>query len=394
MGMIRLLLALTVVVVHLGHDFGMGGRNAVQLFYMISGFLISYVLTRNETYASPRIFWLNRALRLYPVYFAVLGLALAIRVREPGFVESFLNLPSAAKALLATVNITLLGQDWVEFIGVADGQLTLIHDFGESGLTLWNFLVIQPAWSLGVELSFYAIAPFIIRKPWLLWTLLALSVIARIFAVVAGFGAHDPWSYRFFPFELALFIAGALSHQRLGGLARRLIEAHPSLRLDCAVFVVLALLGIGYSWLPSGLLTNAALFAAMLTGLPFLLEFQKRVQFDNLIGELSYPLYICHVPVIYQLEIWTAGEGRHSLAFAVAAIVGSLLIAVCLKRAIIAPVERIRRRIAAGGGQGWAGLAQPSSIHLTVRASDTADRLQYRFAPEGVSDRTMRSDME
>jgi peptidoglycan/LPS O-acetylase OafA/YrhL len=44
MGMLRTIFAISVVFVHsYGHVF-VGGRNAVQLFYIISGFLISYVL--------------------------------------------------------------------------------------------------------------------------------------------------------------------------------------------------------------------------------------------------------------------------------------------------------------------------------------------------------------
>ncbi len=348
MGTIRVLLAVSVLFVHLGHDFGVGGRNAVQLFYMISGYLISFVLTRNEAYADPRTFWLNRALRLYPAYFIVLAFALTVRIREPGFAQSFAELPAMAKALVAVVNTTLLGQDWVEFIGIRDGQFFLIRDFNEGGLALWNFLLVQPAWSLGVELTFYAMAPFIIRRRRLLWALLGLALSARLLALLTGFGARDPWTYRFFPFELALFIVGALAQQRLNGPARRLMEARPSLPLDVAAFIALASFCVCYSWLPSGFATNALLFAGMAAGLPFLFEFQNRFRFDDMVGELSYPLYICHVPVIYQLEIWSAGVGRHSYAFAIAAVVASLTVALLLKRTVIDPVESVRRRIARG----------------------------------------------
>lgn len=346
MGTIRLLLAISVVFRHLGHELGVGGQNAVQIFYMISGFLISFVLTQNKTYAVPYKFWANRALRLYPAYYAVLGFALTLRMREPGFLDSFMELPSVAKKLLVTVNLSVFGQDWIEFLAVKDGQVAFARDLGESGQALWNFLMIEPAWSLGVELSFYAIAPFIIRKQHLLWSLLAVSVTARLLAMAAGFGVHDPWTYRFFPFELAFFIAGALSHQYLSGPTRRLAEIYPSLRLDAAAWLALALFCITFSWVPSGPLTWALLFAGMLVCLPLLFEFQKRVRFDNALGELSYPLYICHVPAIYQLEAWTSSHGQQSIVFAAAAMAASLAFAIFLKRAVIDPVEVWRRRIA------------------------------------------------
>ena len=58
MGMLRTLLALSVVLDHLGGgttDWLVGGRLAVQLFYVISGFLISYVLTATDPYRSARL---------------------------------------------------------------------------------------------------------------------------------------------------------------------------------------------------------------------------------------------------------------------------------------------------------------------------------------------------
>ena len=53
MGILRTLLALSVVLDHLGGGATnqlVGGRLAVQLFYVISGFLISYVLTGTDRY--------------------------------------------------------------------------------------------------------------------------------------------------------------------------------------------------------------------------------------------------------------------------------------------------------------------------------------------------------
>ena len=52
MGSLRTFLALTVVLSHsYGHIF-VGGRLAVQLFYIISGFLISYILLEANSYKS------------------------------------------------------------------------------------------------------------------------------------------------------------------------------------------------------------------------------------------------------------------------------------------------------------------------------------------------------
>ena len=70
MGTLRTLLAISVFLVHSQpHDLLVGGQIAVQLFYMFSGFLISFILIENKSYLSVKNFYFNRFLRLYPIYF-------------------------------------------------------------------------------------------------------------------------------------------------------------------------------------------------------------------------------------------------------------------------------------------------------------------------------------
>lgn len=64
MGLLRALLALSVVFSRCGGLDLVGGRNAVQIFYMISGFLISYVVTERRMYGSTGDFYLSRYARL------------------------------------------------------------------------------------------------------------------------------------------------------------------------------------------------------------------------------------------------------------------------------------------------------------------------------------------
>src|SRR5262249_38428241 len=70
LGTFRFLLALSVALSHFGTVWGyhiMNGRMAVQCFYMISGFLISLVLSHKydpSTAEGRRLFYSNRALRI------------------------------------------------------------------------------------------------------------------------------------------------------------------------------------------------------------------------------------------------------------------------------------------------------------------------------------------
>ena len=83
MGLIRTLLAISVVLAHSSPIFGIklvGGQVAVQAFYMISGFYMTLVL--NEKYVGAnkayKLFITNRLLRLWPVYWTVLVVSIKL----------------------------------------------------------------------------------------------------------------------------------------------------------------------------------------------------------------------------------------------------------------------------------------------------------------------------
>ncbi len=73
MGLMRFLLAMAVVVTHIGPDaadFALIPANlAVEVFFAISGFYMSLILTAK--YQDRTTFYVNRFLRLYPVYLIV-----------------------------------------------------------------------------------------------------------------------------------------------------------------------------------------------------------------------------------------------------------------------------------------------------------------------------------
>ncbi|WYX21057.1 acyltransferase family protein [Achromobacter xylosoxidans] len=219
--MLRTLLALSVVLDHLGGgatDWLVGGRLAVQLFYVISGFLISYVLTATDHYrGAPGRFYANRALRLYPVYLAVAALTLLAYLAGGGeaFWRVYEDLPLSAELFLALSNLVILGQDWPMFFGIEQGGLAFTGSFAHSEVPLYQGLLVPQAWTLGVEMSFYLVAPFVLHSPRRLLVLLVASLALRAALIASGIGLGDPWTYRFFPTELALFLLGSLSHQVL-----------------------------------------------------------------------------------------------------------------------------------------------------------------------------------
>lgn len=225
MGQFRLFLAIAVLISHLGlpaPTLLVPGPVAVQIFYVVSGFYMGLVL--NERYDRPalnRVFYANRVARIDPVYLAFLALHLAVfcAVQWSGG-ESPLGpylqttVSPLEKLFLALLNLTVVGQDIPFFLSVRHGHLAYSDDpFRQNGMEVFHFMAIPMAGSLALEIYFYALAPFIVRRPVRqIAAIAALSFAARVAAAIVGATA-DPLSYRFFPFELSTFLLGVLAYK-------------------------------------------------------------------------------------------------------------------------------------------------------------------------------------
>src|SRR3979411_3013735 len=67
------------------------------------------------------------------------------------------------KNFLCFTDSTMLLQDVTMIFAVHDGVVHLSGNFWDSKILLANGLTVPPAWSLGIELSFYSIAPYVLR---------------------------------------------------------------------------------------------------------------------------------------------------------------------------------------------------------------------------------------
>jgi peptidoglycan/LPS O-acetylase OafA/YrhL len=363
MGTLRTIFALAVVFGHSwpGGMVFVGGKNAVQLFYVISGFLISYILVEKKAYPKIRDFYTNRYLRLYPIYFCVALLTLAalallhfFTTKPSAFLDVYAKAPVAADVLLMVSNAILFGQDWVMFSGVENGRLVFAKAFLSSEVVLYPGLIVPQAWTLGVELTFYLIAPFVLANRKLLYGLLALSIALRIYLLSIGLGSKDPWTYRFFPTELALFLLGALSHQVLLPFYKRVLAE----RVDSYAKVVTGLLivfSLLYAWMPGTIWRPVVLFSAFILLVPLTFLFQNQYRVDSWIGNLSYPIYIGHMLVVVICEFAFEQMGFENLyAQSITGVMFSIAFAVLLNNWIGEPFEAIRAK--------FKGAQRPSKV--------------------------------
>jgi peptidoglycan/LPS O-acetylase OafA/YrhL len=230
MGILRLILAIAVVIAHSEAICGfklVNGSVAVQAFYIISGFYMAMIL--NEKYIgtnhSYKLFITNRFLRLFPVYWVVLLCTLFIALviyfySNVGILNlyseyySFMNLGSFF--FLIFTNLCLFFQDFVMFLGLdtTTGSLFLSSNFRETNPMLYQFLFIPQAWTIGVELMFYLIAPLLVQtKTKYIAVLIGCSLLLRLILMFGLDLKHDPWTYRFFLTELVFFLAGILAYR-------------------------------------------------------------------------------------------------------------------------------------------------------------------------------------
>ena len=345
MGLIRTLLALSVVFTHAGGIDLVGGRNAVQIFYMISGFLISYVITERKSYNSVGEFYISRYTRLLPQYILIAIISLVvfyfIRPLEADlFFRAFGSLNVVPAYFLAFSNASLVGQDWLMFAEITRGGFTFSSDFHKAAFPAYFGLLTPQSWTLGVELTFYAIAPFVLPRRWLILVLLGLSLSIRIVLVQAGVGMTDPWTYRFFPAELFFFLIGSLVQQ----LGSKRYQAMFSPIYDIGVTAVLTGLVVSYALIPSHeLLKSAALMGCFAIALPALFRFQHGRKWDIVIGNLSYPIYINHILIITIMH--AAGMRPGGILFAVIAAVLSIIIALAMNSFVGGPVDNWRKHL-------------------------------------------------
>lgn len=360
MGKIRFLLAMSVVAAHGGMlwHFGLlGGKDAVQAFYIISGFYMSLIL--NEKYVgsnkSYKLFISNRYLRIAPIYWVMLIATLAVNVaafvvskgRIQGQFSSYLNAHTSLSSLayLLLTNIFIAGQDLALFLGLNPhtGNLYFLTDFFKSLPQVCTFMFLPQAWTLGLEITFYLIAPFIVRRGMgLNISLIALSLALRLIAYNYYHLQQDPWTYRFFPFELMFFLMGYLSfriYQIIKDLSRFNLAGNWA--LGALIVFTLAYSFIGDAALPYTPFSYKQIaYVLLLTaGIPFMFNAFKNNRWDNKIGELSYPIYISHILLIHLL----LSNKTHLPHPELLTIALTILVSILLVRYVSQPFEQYRQ---------------------------------------------------
>ncbi|MFO0615042.1 MAG: acyltransferase family protein [Polyangiaceae bacterium] len=364
---LRAVAVVPVVLFHLGIPGFGGGFVGVDVFFVISGFLITSLLVGAQERFSLARFYDRRIRRIFPALFTVMAAAAigVLVLSFPGDVKAMGKQILAATLFCAN----LLFYRESGYFDAAAHDKPLLH-----------------TWSLSVEEQFYLFFP-----P-LLWVLTRVvprartAIVAALFA--ASFGAAI-WLVKDHP-AAAFYLPHARAWELFAG---SLLALHPLPNLGRTAGTIASILGL------AGILASVFLFgeqtpfpgllaAPSVFGTALLLSagandeggpIQRVLATAPLvaIGKLSYSLYLWHWPVIVLLRGWLLRElGPVEWAAVIAA---SLVLSIASYRLVEQPARARRpaafRSLAAGlvvigafvGLGGW--LYKTSGL----RASKDAD---------------------
>lgn len=361
MGFLRLFLAGSVVLWHayrpsLIPPF-LDGSTAVSAFYVISGFYMQLIITEN--YSGRKGWALNfyqsRALRIYPTYLVFLiatVLFCAIADRWPWDFRPFVG-GALQQFYYVFSNIAIFGQEIGRF-GVLDkatGDLFVVANpspFAPDA-RLSSMAILQVSWSIAIELWFYLLAPlFLTRRTPSLICIVVIALALRAFLIMSGYSSSEWWN-AFLPTEVATFCIGALGYRFYATYLR--MRSLPQTKWLIAAVIAYA---ICFQWLYvlNGPWTYTGFVVLTAVVVPFAFANTRNNRFDRFVGELSYPVYLGQMLLIWLIDAVGVSRAWNGIL----ALLGVIAVAVLVTNFIEKPIANYRhRRFAAHNSSNSAG---------------------------------------
>lgn len=292
---LRAIAVLSVVIFHINPILLSGGYIGVDIFFVISGYLIMGFIWRDLKQEKFTLlnFYTKRVYRLFP--------ALFVTVLLSSIAAYFILLPSESEIYLKSMVSTLVYFSNFYFYTEAN--------YFNDAMTFYPLL---HTWSLSVEEQFYMLFPLILmviyrKKMKQVWSILVLLGLLSL--MLSQWYVNEDASFAFFssPTRFFQFI--------IGGLIAIYLQKYEAIKKGSDIGV---LLGLGIIFYTLYFYTEKTLFPGINALLPsfgagFVIYFGINARYTklflenriiNLIGNASYSIYLWHWPllVFYKLK--------------------------------------------------------------------------------------------
>ena len=334
------------------YDYGLfrNGANAVSFFFVLSGFLITYLLLKEreaKNDISVKQFYIKRIFRIWPLYFLMVIIGAII---QPYFIEWF-HIPYEMPYTI--------GETWYYFVFFVPGMVN--YFFGSN--------LLEPLWSIGVEEVFYLIwAPLFkwLKKHVLTLLLSVIGFKLLLISINSYWSLPGVLSYviRIHQFEaMAIGRLGAYLVYHYGKQINASwiysIPAQIGLYSLILVFIVFGANIQSQIWhfffenpIVSAIVPKA-LFLYLIIGVSVvdknLFTLENRV--FSYLGEISYGIYMFHLLILSQiielLKGFVAGSGMflETLFYYGVSILLIIGVAALSKRTLEAYFERKKQQV-------------------------------------------------
>ena len=369
---LRALSVLLVIGFHAFPQIVPGGFIGVDVFFVISGFLISGIIF-SELSARDRFdlsdFYLRRVRRLFPALIVVLFATLCV-----GWLFLFPR------------DLVRLGRQ----TAAAAAFVANLHFWKQSGYFAPNAseIPLLHLWSLGVEEQFYIVWPPLLMLLWRRRSLIGLAMAAiaiASFALNVAYAQHGSFSFYFPAARAWEFMLGAAlawrpdCGRRSDETARRWREIGGLLGLALVLSAALLLReDAPYpSWRALAPTVGAAL--TIWSGRDSWIG--RKILSSPIavgLGLISYPLYLWHWPILWLVRIFYPAAGPAIIGTACCvSVVAAWLTYVFVERPV-------RRRFRLAPGRVAAGLIVVMAAALAVAAIFTSDGFPGRWSDPAV----------
>lgn len=313
---LRSVAIISVFLFHASPKLAPNGFLGVDVFFVISGFVITRMITRKHAQGiqlSLKEFYINRFMRLYP--------ALLLMLVATSFTYIFFGFQWDTNRFIKSVSSSLVGVSNIYFLSRGNEYF---HDELVNPLT--------HTWSLGVEEQFYIIYPlllslfssFFLRKKNYGIAFLLLCLTASLLCYLYGnniLGSYFSPLARFWEIILGCVVYLYSEKFKPNYLSNAILMSYFSL----SILVLLLFIPFPYTsthtlTLLSCLCTSIILFSE----LPYL-------KYGNIylvncvsifLGKISYSFYLWHLPVIYYLSLYAPDYALLPLSLASTLLLG------------------------------------------------------------------------